>query len=475
MMHQPIHLQDIELSFPQKTCFEGFSYQLMPGSRIAIIGRNGSGKSSLLKLLAGIVKPTSGSIRIEQGLSLGYVPQLIDHYHDKSGAEKFQAALSAALSHNPGLLLLDEPTNHLDVQSRNSLMKMMEHFRGTVVAVTHDSELLQRCFTTLWHVDQQTIHIFHGKYQDYQRQMQLQRQSLISEIAKLTQQTKQMHEKLMQEQQRSAASRKKGEKSIKQRKWPTITSQAKARRGEETTGRKQVAITARKDELQTALAKLRLPEVIVPTFALTTEQIDKRLMVQIFEGSVGYAADKPLLANLSLSLVGNQRLAILGPNGSGKSTLIKGLLNDAAVIKTGDWTIVDMQEIGYLDQHYQNLSATCTVLETISTQAPHWTELQVRRHLASFLFREQAAIQAYVHQLSGGEKVRLSLAQLACKTPSLLILDELTNNLDIETREHVVQVLKHFPGALLIVSHDHDFLQAIGIDNYVSLEAFCVA
>lgn len=126
--------------------------------------------------------------------------------------------------------------------------------------------------------------------------------------------------------------------------------------------------------------------------------------------------------------------------------------------------------IGYLDQHYQTLPADQTVLEVMSMLMPHQTIIEIRQHLSDFLFRGHEEVHAKVSQLSGGEKARLSLAQIAAKTPGLLILDEITNNLDLETRTHVIQVLQQYPGALIVVSHDMDFLSAINIQDYYCLK-----
>lgn len=129
-------------------------------------------------------------------------------------------------------------------------------------------------------------------------------------------------------------------------------------------------------------------------------------------------------------------------------------------------------DIGYLDQHYGTLSSEKTVLETIATLMTNWSHIEVRRHLNDFLFRKNEEVCASVAQLSGGEKVRLSLAQIAAKTPKLLILDEITNNLDLETKQHVIEVLKNYPGAMIVISHDADFLEEMRISEVVDIEKF---
>ena len=175
------------------------------------------------------------------------------------------------------------------------------------------------------------------------------------------------------------------------------------------------------------------------------------------------------LQKISLSISSRDRIAIQGDNASGKSTLIKAILDDDSVIKSGNWHAPKISDIGYLDQHYATLSAEKTVLETIAELVPTWTHIEVRRHLNDFLFRKNEEVNAIVSTLSGGEKARLSLAQIAAKTPKLLILDEVTNNLDLETRGHVIEVLKNYPGAMILISHDADFLEEIGVNAYFKI------
>ena len=148
------------------------------------------------------------------------------------------------------------------------------------------------------------------------------------------------------------------------------------------------------------------------------------------------------------------------------STIFKAILSDSKVICSGNWYVT--KDIGYLDQHYNNLDLEKSVLENIASLAPHWNLQEIRRHLNDFLFMKNEEVNVLAKNLSGGEKVRLSLAMIAAKTPKLLLLDEITNNLDLETRQHVIEILKEYPGSLVVISHDEDFLKEIGIkDNFV--------
>jgi ATPase subunit of ABC transporter with duplicated ATPase domains len=449
MSHKPLSINNLSLEFPHKTCFTDFSVTINYGDHVAIIGRNGSGKSSLLNILKSASSDTT----------IGYIPQIIENFGDLSGGQRFNSALTEALAKNPDILLLDEPTNHLDLKNRKSLIRSLKHFPGTLIIVSHDVELLRNYIDKFWHIDNGKITIFSGNYDDYMHDIKLKRHLIETEINRLDRQKKDIHQSLMQEQVRAAKSKEKGQKSIDQRKWPTIVSKSKALQAEVTSGRKKSSIDHKKQGLIDKLEDLRLPEVISPKFSLSSANIGDRSVLSIQDASIGYT--DPILQNINLELGSKERIAIKGNNGIGKSTLIKAILNNPMINKTGNWYVT--RDIGYLDQHYSTLDPNLTVLESVDIP-------DKRRHLNDFLFRKPEEVNARISTLSGGEKARLSLAQIAAKTPRLLILDEITNNLDLETRQHIIEVLKNYPGAMIVISHDEDFLKEIGIDNFYEIE-----
>ncbi len=458
-MHSAILLRDLSVSFSHKVCFSHFSTEIFAGQRIGILGRNGSGKSTLLGLLRDIIEPS---------IQVGYVPQIVEEYETLSGGERFNKALSSALGERPDVLLLDEPTNHLDRSKRKSLMRMLRGYQGTLIVVSHDVELLRHNVDTLWHIDNGAITVFTGDYDDYLREMNHKRSAIEHEIADLQRQKKEVHQSLMHEQKRAKSSRIKGEKSIEQRKWPAIVSAAKARRAEETSGRKRSNIGDKREELVDKLSAIRLPEVIKPQFSLSPADVDGRLVVYVRDGAVGY--EQPILTGLNFEVSGGDKVVITGDNGSGKSTLIRAILDDSQIKKTGTWQVICRSDIGYLDQHYATLDVGKTVLQSIADLVPHWSIAELRKHLNDFLFRKNEEVNALVSTLSGGERARLVLAQIAAKPPRLLILDEMTNNLDLETREHVIEVLSHYPGAMIVISHDDDFIQRLNLTTLVHCE-----
>jgi ATPase subunit of ABC transporter with duplicated ATPase domains len=235
-----IQIIDLELLFPHKVCFKNFSTQIPYGSRIAIIGRNGEGQTTLLKIIAGQLQPSEGVIR--RDLSVGYVPQIIENYTDLSGGERLNRALTEVLSQNPDILLLDEPTNHLDQHNRKGLKKRLSDYSGTLIVVSHDTELLRCCTDTLWHIEHGKIHVFSGHYDDYIHETKRKRSSIADQLTLLNRQKKEVHTKLMKEQQRASKSKAKGQKNVQNRKWTKMTGDLKMMKSEKSQGKKLKAM-----------------------------------------------------------------------------------------------------------------------------------------------------------------------------------------------------------------------------------------
>lgn len=464
-MHNPIRIENLCLYFSQKVCFERFNALIHPGDRIAIIGRNGTGKSSLLKLLNGRLEPSEGRIVTDPDIRVGYVSQTVQDYNDLSGGERFNKALSAALSNNPDVLLLDEPTNHLDLKNRKALLQMLRYYSGTLILVSHDVELLRETVDILWRIDEHKIAAFSGNFDDYIQELDRRRLSMENELSFLSKEKRAAHQALMKEQQRAKNSRVKGETGSKQGKWPPIIAGGKKRQAQHTAGKKKQNIGQKRQEINEQLDAIRLPEIILPSFSLTAEDIDKGTILLITNGQISYG-EKVILKDINFSLGGDERMAIVGDNASGKTTLLKALLEKPEVAKSGDWLLPKPNDIGYLDQHYSNLDPGKTVLESVQETQPGYTHRELRTFLNDFLFRKNEEVNARVSVLSGGERARLSLALIAAKTPRLLILDEITNNVDLETKEHLIEVLRQYPGAVIAVSHEPDFLNKIGVNRF---------
>lgn len=463
-MHKPIRFQDLGLHFPHKTCFSNFSAQITYGSRIAIIGRNGQGKSTLLKILQGAYLSYDGDLFLPDDLCIGYLPQLIDPVDTLSGGEGLNKALTDALYNGPNLLLLDEPTNHLDKSNRRSLMNHLRHYPGTLVIVTHDLELINNCIDTLWHIQNGEINIFNGDYETYQRIEQEKKLAIQHELSILKRQKKDAHKALMKEQERGKHMRIRGEKSIENRKWPTIRSHTKLGQAIQTGDKRLNHIKVKQQEYMDEMSTLYNPEVIEYHFQLNAN-VHQKLGLTVKNGSVSYERGPLVLSHIDFHMRPAERVAIYGDNGSGKSTFVKALLGAKDIIKDGEWVLPEPKKIGYLDQHYKTLDPRKTVFDRIQDEMPNHSNIQIRQHLNDFLFRKNEEIEMRIGDLSGGEKARLSLCCIAASPPMLLILDEMTNNLDLETRAHVIQILKNCPVAMIVISHDQDFLDRIQINT----------
>jgi ATPase subunit of ABC transporter with duplicated ATPase domains len=276
-----------------------------------------------------------------------------------------------------------------------------------------------------------------------------------------------MHTKLMQEQHRAARSSAKGAKSINNKKWATVVSHAKARRAQETSGKKKIALQSQKQLILDQLEDLNAPPPIKPTFCMPAQSASG-VLLQINNGRIGYGG-KTVLSNIYLAMHNQDKVVLTGANGSGKTTLLKAIRQDASVQRTGEWQDLSPQTIGYLDQHYQQLPKGVTVLEALAAMMPDWDATHYYRHLADFLFKGHGCVNQRIESLSGGEKARLSLALIAAKPPKLLILDEVTNNVDLETIDYLIQILADYPGAMLIISHNQYFVEQLPITKCVEL------
>ncbi|HJN37502.1 MAG TPA: ATP-binding cassette domain-containing protein [Gammaproteobacteria bacterium] len=466
-MHAPIYLKDISLSFPHKNCFENFSNTIHPGVRIAIIGRNGCGKTSLLNILSQQLQPSSGQVSISSNLCIGHVEQTIHDFKDLSGGQRLNKKISEALAKSPHLLLLDEPTNHLDQENRKSLMRMLLGYQGTLILVSHDTELLRNCIDTLWHINQNKIDEFTGSYDNYRQHVAQNKLSLEKERSLLKRKQKQYHNNLMQEQKRAKKSKTYGEKKYSHDKLALRNAQTQ---GQLTCNKNKRFINDCRHALSSKLSELYQPETLVPKFSISSNDMGNSNLISIHEASIGYSKENIILKDISLTVSGKERVAIYGKNASGKSTLLKAIFDRDKFFTTGQWQLPHPHQIGYLDQHYCNLDPRLSIIGHLQQLKPRWDEREIREHLNDFLFRKNEEILPLSEHLSGGEKARLSLCLIAAKTPKLLILDEITNNLDLETKEHIAQILKTYPGSMIIVSHDKDFLYSINISTEYQLK-----
>lgn len=460
-MHAQINICNLSIHFGSKILFDNFNSTIYSGQKIAIIGDNGCGKSTLLKQFAKINEQNQTEIIHANDLQIAYIPQIIDEYSLLSGGQRFNKLLSVALAGLPNLLLLDEPTNHLDLKNRKSLLNMLRNNPATQIVVSHDLELL-RTVDIIWHIHDGMVSVFCGCYDDYMQELVSAKDKLIMQLNELKKSKIAQHKKLMKEQERAKTSRLQGEKSIKQRKWPTVTSATKAMRANNTASANLAKLNSDRDSLNAELNQLWMPKEIKYSFVLPAPC--KSFTFTINDGECGYLDSEFQLSNINISLTDRDRIAIIGDNGSGKSTLVKAILNYNEIWRNGEWNIPSQDKIAYFDQHYSFLPTKLTVFNYIQSLS-NFTDQEIRVFLNEFLFCKNEDVHNKIINLSGGEKARLSLAAITLKTPALLILDEITNNIDLTTRTHIINVLNQYNGVIVVISHDEQFLKCIGINE----------
>lgn len=440
-----------DISFDtHKVCFRDFCVSVNDGSHVGIIGRNGCGKSSLLKIL-----------HEKLGNTLSYlVPQIISDYPNLSGGERFNKKLSDALSKKPEVLLLDEPTNHLDIHNRNNLIKMLKSYRKILLIATHDLEILKNCIDTIWYINDQKIITFSGNYDSFVRENKNKSNLITKQLTGIKRTQKKIKLKIQKEQEHNAHSKASGVKKIKNKRWMKSVGNAKAMSSEKSYGKVMKNFMTKQTSLLSELDDLFVPEEIIPSFNFACDETNKA-SVSIANGAIGYSADNFILKDININL--DHSLAIIGPNGSGKTTLVKAILDDPLIYKEGLWHAP--KNIAYLDQYYSTLNPDLTPIETISKINQHLSHAEIRKYLNNFLFRKNEEINTLNKYLSGGELARLCLAQITLLPPSLLILDEITNNIDMETRNHITNIMKNYKGRFIVISHDMNFLDDINVQQ----------
>jgi len=469
-----ITLLDAQLAYGDFPLLDRAAFSLEAGERIGLIGRNGTGKSSLLSVIAGTATLDDGELRksestrisfVEQEPKLPHAPTLraslllrghIPSIHDErrrwqvearlteflhrfgldealspdaaSGGEKKRAALALAFALQPDLLLLDEPTNHLDIAGIEQLEVLLLRQQAAIV-VTHDRAFLDRVCTRILELDRGMLRSYPGNYSAYET---VKAADLAAE----------------------ATAQRKFDKFWKEEEvW--IRKGVEARR---TRNEGRVLRLERLRE-ERAARRERLGSV---KLSLSAGQRSGKLVAELKEVSISFAG-RPIVKDLNLLISRGDRLGLVGANGAGKTTLIKLILGtlepDAGAVRLG----TNVQP-AYFDQMREALDPEKTVMETIAPGSD-WVELaggrkHVMSYLGDFLFPPRRA-QSPVRMLSGGERNRLLLARLFAKPANVLVLDEPTNDLDIESLELLEAALQDYDGTLLLVSHDRAFLDNV--------------
>ena len=469
-----LQLSDISLTFGGNPVFDGLSLVVQPGDRVALVGRNGSGKSTLMKVMAGLVEPDRGTRVVPPGTTVGYMEQdpdlsgyatLGDYavsglpegeayrvavvaeglkfdpatpVATASGGERRRAALAKLLAEAPELMLLDEPTNHLDIQAIEWLERELSETRAAFVLISHDRAFLRALTRApLWLARGEVRRReagFEG-FEDWREQVWAEEDE----------------------------ARHKLDRKIKaEAKWAVEGISARRKRN---MGRVRALQGLRAERA----AQIRRQG----TAALELEQggtVSGKRVIEAVGLSKSFG-DKTIVKNVSLRVLRGDRIAFVGPNGAGKTTLLKMLLGEVAPDE-GTVTQGTNLEIAVFDQTRAQLDPEASLWENLTGDplmrvSGTSDQVMVRgapRHvvayLKDFLFDERQA-RAPVKSLSGGEKARLLLAKLMAKPANLLVLDEPTNDLDVETLDLLQDILSDYDGTVLLVSHDRDFIDRL--------------
>ncbi len=447
-------LANAELAFEELPLLDRASFAMDAGERIGLIGRNGTGKSSLLGIIAGKVALDDGELRRNSGLRIAFVPQepepevdpsvpqhrLEEFLHrfkvdpsvapeTMSGGERKRSALALAFARQPDLLLLDEPTNHLDVDGILVLEGLVIKQQSSIV-ITHDRAFLDRVATRIIELDRGRLLSFPGNYSSFE-----------------TKKSEQL-----------------AAESIANRKFDRFWAQEEIwiRKGIEARRTRNEGRVTRLEHLREERAARRERSGKVK-LAVGSTQRSGKLVAELEDVSKTFNQKEFVIKDLSLIVSRGDRIGIVGPNGAGKTTLIKLILGtlepDSGTVRLGTKI-----EVAYFDQMRDALDPEKTVAETIAPGSD-WVELPTGRmhvmsYLGNFLFPPRRA-QSPVRMLSGGERNRLLLARLFARPANVLVLDEPTNDLDIESLELLEAALQDYSGTLLLVSHDRAFLDNI--------------
>lgn len=525
---------DLGYDLPNRSpLFSSISFSLQL-SRMGLVGANGVGKSTLLDLLAGVREPSCGSVqrfgmiaylaqtvlhdphstlatlvglakehcawqRVERGEGTDDDFTLLDGRWDVfdriektlarlgvehlsldqplsslSGGELTRLRLAGALHSEPDFLLLDEPTNHLDAEARGFVYRLIESWRGGLLVVSHDRELLERV-DQIAELDAHGLTCYGGNFDFYREQRGIERRAAEADLqsAHLRLKTARTAAQRARESQmkRQAA----GVKGLAKANIAPILAGARKRKAEQTAGRLVERHEAKLDSLHSEVQAARNRVVedhrIIIDLDRTSVPAD-RLLIKLSGVNHRYQDNVELLWSepLDIEITGPERIHLLGRNGVGKSTLID-IICGRITPTLGEMTI-RCRRVGLLDQRVTVLDPELTLVDNLKRLAPLRPEHELRALLGRFLFEQESGLKKAA-VLSGGERMRAGLACLltAHQAPELLILDEPTNNLDLVSIEELVSVLNSYRGALLVVSHDRVFAQEIGLDREIDLDA----
>ncbi|MBN9656090.1 ABC-F family ATP-binding cassette domain-containing protein [Halobacillus sp. GSS1] len=414
------------------------------GDRIGLVGRNGEGKSLLLQYLLGKLDVAP---QVEWHTSYGWMKQMNEEEWKSStmsGGEKTLARLERILSQGHSLLFLDEPTNNLDWEHIESLEEELLKHNGAYVLVSHDRKLLNRCCNKIWELEQGKLTEYQGNYDFYEVQKELERKQKYEKHEQYVKEKNRIEERIRQKQSQSKGMRK-PPKRMGNSEWQLGKNKAAAHQKKvERVGK---TLERRLDRLEKAEKPMEWDQVKMEFSKLNPSS--KKALGTVGETEV-QAGSKFLFTSPKLSLKNGSKTAFIGGNGTGKSTFIQHLL------RTTDWLSPGV-EVGYFHQTLEDLPLEKKVYDYASEKSS-LSETTIRIILARLRFFAED-MNKTIGQLSGGERVKLSLAKLMASGATFLVLDEPTNHLDLEAIHALERLICDFPGTILFVTHDRTFIE----------------
>ncbi len=503
-----LQFSDLSLSYGDKTLFNSISGSIVATDRIGLIGINGSGKSSLLKILAGLIKPDFGQVN-KVGL-IEYVPQIdldlykkdeplykhIENLYEEwwlvlskyeelfestleenriiktlSGGELVKLNISIALVRNPDVLLLDEPTNHLDLNSLKKLVKLLKNIDIPFVIVSHNISFLNQIVNIIWEIDKEELLVYGGNYDFYK----VEKDKMIkAQIDQYEVEKKKLKKEKLALQKANIQYAKKQAKLTRMartndRSLPKIVRNAIKLKVQTNYGVNKIKKEKNIEEVNQKVKELEIRKRKNLYLDLISEP-KSGLIISISNGKLKLPNSTILVDEINLSLYHKDRLAILGNNGSGKTTFVKQLVYNHHPMLSGNIKYGSEYKVLYVDQKYDLVKVEQTITENIQSANPSINYENIRRVLGNMNFSSDFDINKTAKDLSGGETARLAFAIATNSSIDMLVLDEPTNNLDIETVEVISQALRYFKGTLIVISHDIHFIKSIRIEKVLEIK-----